>query len=106
MRATKLADALLQDRKRRQDNKPKTARQRIEGESFDPFAPTRRRVVARGDSGPGYLPRSAMRMGPVGWFGLRPPEGACWHCRAEFESRGLGYCSKCLELSRRAAASQ
>ena len=93
MRATKLAEAFLQDRKRRQDNKPKTARQRIEGEGFDPFASTRWRVIAVGEKGPGYLPRTAMRMGLVGWF------VACWHCKAEFESRGLGYCPKCLELA-------
>src|SRR5262249_54001587 len=83
MRATKLADVLLQDRKRRQDNnKPKsTTRQRIEGGSFDPFSHTRWRVLAAGEKPPGYLPKTPMRMGPAGWF------VSCWHCMAEFESR-------------------
>jgi hypothetical protein len=88
-RAARLADALLQDRKRRQDNKPKSTRQGIGVERFDPFASLHPRVAAGAD--PGYLPRTLMRMGPVGWFN-------CRHCLRKFESKGWGYCPRCMEL--------
>jgi hypothetical protein len=87
--ANKLADAILQDRERRKQ-KPTATRSRAPADSFDPFAFTRWRVVASGDQG--YLPKTHMRMGPVGWF------IACGHCGAEFESKGWGYCPTCMEL--------
>jgi hypothetical protein len=89
-RRAAVAAALLHDRKRRQDNKPKSTRQRIEGTDFDPFAITRWRVVAGGR--PGYLVKTPMRRGPVGWF------ITCRYCAREFESRGWAYCPLCMDL--------
>ena len=54
---------------------------------FDPFKPTRWRVVAGGD--PGYLVTTPMRRGAGGWF------IACQGCRQEFESEGLRCCARC-----------
>jgi hypothetical protein len=89
-RVRDLADALLQDRRRRQDNKPKPTRRRIDGADFDPFAFTRWRAVAGGDRG--HLARSSMQRSPVGW------SVDCQRCRREFESKGWACCPKCMEL--------
>jgi hypothetical protein len=88
-RTKKLAAAILRDRERR--NQKPAAFVRRRDDDFDPFAFTHWRVVAGGD--PGYLPRTAMRRGPTGWF------IACWCCAREFESRGWAYCSSCMDLT-------
>ena len=86
----RLAAALLKDRERRKD-KPAASRSapRVQQEAFDSFAITHWRVVAGGD--PGYLVKTPMRRGAVGWF------VDCQHCGGEFESLGLAYCTQCLE---------
>jgi len=96
-RAQRLAQSLLRDRIGR-ETKPRPVRAKIEGSDFDPFAYTRWRVVAGGD--PGYLVRTPVRQGPVGWF------IACRHCGAEFESKGWGYCPACMELPAEARRSE
>src|SRR5262245_5638590 len=85
-----LAESLLRDRAERATKKAIGARAKIEGSDFDPFAVTRWHTVAGGS--PGYLVKTPMRRGPVGWF------IACAHCGGEFESRGLKYCPTCMEL--------
>jgi hypothetical protein len=87
----RLAAALLKDRdnRRRKPTAPRSA-PRTQQEVFDPFAITRWRVIAGGN--PGYLVKTPMRRGPVGWF------IACGHCGAEFESKGWKYCPGCMEL--------
>jgi hypothetical protein len=89
-RTTKLAEALLLDRKQRRQSKPKSNRPRLDRERFDPFAITRWRVITGAD--PGYLPTTPMRMGPVCWF------INCRHCLREFESKGWAYCPTCMAL--------
>jgi hypothetical protein len=99
-RAKRLAEALVQDRKQHQDKPRATSRQRI-ADDFDPFAFTRWRVIADvtepmrpgGIVGPGYLVKTPMRRGSVGWF------IHCHNCGDEFESKGWKYCHKCMELS-------
>jgi hypothetical protein len=87
----RLAAALLKDRGRRKD-KPAASRSapRVQQEAFHPFAITRWRIIAGGD--PGYLVKTPMRQGPVGWF------IACQCCAREFESKGWAYCPTCMEL--------
>ena len=41
---------------------------------------------------PGYLPRTPMRRGPVGFY------VSCRACGDEFESKGIAYCAACMEL--------
>jgi hypothetical protein len=89
-RTKKLAEAILKDRERRAAPRIATAKTKVEGSDFDPFAVTRWRVVA-GDS-PGYLVATPMRRGPVGWF------IACRACAVEFESKGWAYCPDCMAL--------
>jgi hypothetical protein len=96
-RTQKLAESLLRDRANRAV-KPTVTRPEIGGADFDPFAYTRWRVVAGGD--PGYLVKTPMRRGPIGWF------IACGHCGAEFESKGLRYCPTCMELPAEARRSE
>ena len=96
-RAQALAQSLLRDRAERISRKPTSRIDRIAagGSEFDPFKVARWRVVAdKGEPpyGPGYLVKTPMRRGPVGWF------IACGHCGAEFESRGWRYCPECMAL--------
>jgi hypothetical protein len=86
-RAQRLAGALLRDRAERAARKATRAGHvvKVERVEFDPFAIARWRVVAGGD--PGYLVKTPMRRGPVGWF------ITCPACKREFESRGLRCCS-------------
>jgi hypothetical protein len=91
-RTQKLAEQLLRDRTDRAARKtPRTGNatkaERIE---FDPFSITRWRVIAGGN--PGYLVKTPMRRGPVGWF------ITCGHCGAEFESKGRKNCPSCMKL--------
>jgi hypothetical protein len=92
-RARALAEQLLRDRAERAARKAAriaAAPAKTERVEFDPFAVTRWRVVAGGD--PGYLVRTPMRRGPVGWF------VACRACAREFESKGWAYCPDCMAL--------
>jgi len=89
-RATTLAEALLRDRAERTARPRAASRPKVEGSDFDPFAVTRWRGIAGGN--PGYLVKTPMRRGPVGWF------IACGHCGAEFESKGWKYCPTCMVL--------
>src|SRR5215813_10076275 len=89
-RATTLAEQLLRDRAERTARPRAASRPKIEGSDFDPFAVTRWRVIAGGN--PGYLVKTPMRRGPVGWF------IACRGCALEFESKGWAYCPDCMAL--------
>jgi len=86
-----LTERLLQDRAERLARKVTNRTGRpAERAEFDPFKVTRPRVVAGGN--PGYLVKTPMRRGPVGWF------ISCGHCGVEFESKGWRYCPQCMEL--------
>src|SRR5262245_60385286 len=76
-RATTLAEQLLRDRAERTARPRAASRPKVEGSDFDPFAVARWRVIAGGN--PGYLVKTPMRRGPVGWF------IACRGCALEFE---------------------
>jgi hypothetical protein len=89
-RTQALAESLLRDRAERAARKAVRSSIKIERGDFDPFEPTRWRVIAGGN--PGYLVATPMRRTPVGWF------LGCDHCGAEFESSGWKYCSTCMEL--------
>ena len=94
-RAGALAEQLLRDRAERAARKAAApTRSKAPESDFDPFAITRWHVVAGGH--PGWLVKTPMRRGPVGWF------IACGHCGAEFESKGWKYCPTCMELRRTA----
>jgi hypothetical protein len=87
-RATKLAEQLLRDRERRKAAKA-SGKAKPRTEVFEPLKKCPAgpwRAVAGGD--PGYMPRTPMRMGPVGWF------IQCVGCGTEFESIGLAHCGK------------
>jgi len=95
-RSERLAEAILRDRKQAV-RKPAATKEKIEGSDFDPFASTQWRIIAGKDAGlrvkgPGYLVKTPMRTGPVGWF------IDCQCCRVEFESLGLAFCPTCMEL--------
>jgi hypothetical protein len=81
---------LLADRARFQTAGPSVRRERAPGSDFDPFDITRWVVIAGGD--PGYLPKTPMRKGPVGFY------VACRGCGSRFESKGMAYCARCLAL--------
>jgi hypothetical protein len=87
-KAQKLAEQLLRDRERRTAAKaPEKAKPRTK--VFEPLKECPAgpwHVTAGGD--PGYMPRTPMRMGPVGWF------IQCVGCGTEFESIGLAHCGK------------
>jgi len=90
-RAQRLAESLLRDRAEHEAKpKPVRAKADIEGSGFDPFAYTRWRVVAGGD--PGYLVKTPMRRGPIGWHLF------CKACGQEFESKGWAYCPTCMDI--------
>jgi hypothetical protein len=98
-RTTKLAEQLLRDRERHRDSsRTVSTRPRAVGSDFDPFAVTRWHVIAGGN--PGYLVKTPMRRGPVGWF------IACGACAREFESKGLSYCPDCMNLPAEARRSE
>jgi hypothetical protein len=84
-----VADAILRDRQRQRPARS-VSRERPEGADFDPFAITRWRVIA--GTNPGYLVKTPMRRGPVGWF------IACGYCGAEFEPKGWRCCPSCMRL--------
>ena len=90
-RAGALAERLLRDRAERAARKAARTNTfvKIARDEFDPFKVTRWRVIAGGD--PGYLSKTPMRRGPVGWF------IAC-HALSEFESKGWAYCPDCIAL--------
>ena len=88
--ARSLAEALRRDRVERIARKPVRKSTTTPEPEFDPFAITRWRVIAGGD--PGYLAKTPMRRGPVGWF------IPCRACAVEFESRGWAYCPSCMTL--------
>jgi hypothetical protein len=89
-KAKKLAAAILRDREQRNAiRRPAKVKPRVE--VWDPLKECPAgpwRVVAKGDHGSGYLPRTPMRMGSVGWF------IQCVACGTEFESIGLAHCGK------------
>lgn len=91
-RADKLIQQILADRAKRQQERQ---RERTPAErdpiGFDPYQTTKWRVIAGPD--PGYLPKTPMRQGSVGFY------THCKACNAEFESKGLAYCPSCMELS-------
>jgi hypothetical protein len=92
-RTSVLAEQLLRDRAERAARKAVrtgAVAAKTERGEFDPFTVTRWRVVAGGH--PGYLVKTPMRRGPVGWF------IACRGCAREFESRGWAYCPDCMAL--------
>jgi hypothetical protein len=89
-KASALADAILRDRERRKSKVLQKPTRTCVTDDFDPFSVQRWRVVAGGN--PGYLPKTPMRKGPIGWF------IACGCCAREFESKGWRYCSACIEL--------
>jgi hypothetical protein len=93
-RSERLARQILDDRARRaeQASRPQERRERPLGSDFDPFAITKWRTIAASETGTGYLPKTPMRMGKVGFH------VACRGCGMEFESKGLAYCPSCLEL--------
>jgi hypothetical protein len=86
-RAKVLAKSLLRDRAERAARPGARVGNTIKVDrgEFDPFAVRRWRVVAGGD--PGYLPKTPMRRGSLGWF------ITCGGCGREFESKGWAYCS-------------
>jgi hypothetical protein len=93
MKSRTIAKAILEDRQNRKISAP---RSKAPADDFDPFAATRWRIIVdgqdrRGRSGPGYLPKTAMRRGPAGWF------IDCRCCGEEFESKGWAFCSPCME---------
>ena len=90
LRAKALADRLLRDRADRAARKAAPVAAKVDKGEFDPFPVTRWRVVAGGN--PGYLAKTPMRRGPVGWFIL------CRACAVEFESKGWAYCPTCMDL--------
>ena len=89
-RSMRLAAAILRDREERSARKAAVSRTNVEGSDLDPFAFTRWPVTAGGD--PGYLVKTRMRRGPVGWF------IQCRACAVEFESKGWAYCPACMAL--------
>jgi hypothetical protein len=92
-RAAALAKDLLRDRAERAARKAEAAaKPAVDKGEFDPFPVTRWRVITPNGGNPGYLPKTPMRRGPVGWF------IACQHCGAEFESKGWAYCPTCMDL--------
>jgi hypothetical protein len=94
MKLAALAESLLRDRAERKARKPVRAAQ-SERDDFDPFEFTRWRIVRdKGEPpfGPGYLPRTSMRPGSVGWF------IECRSCGDEFESKGWAFCPTCMEM--------
>jgi hypothetical protein len=92
-RAAALAKDLLRDRAQRAVCKaPSTTTARVDKGEFDPFPVTCWRVIAPNGGNPGYLPKTPMRRGPVGWFIL------CQACAVEFESKGWAYCPTCMDL--------
>jgi len=93
-RAKALAEQLLRDRAERAARKETIpARTKVDkGTIDDPFSSTRWRVVAPKGGNPGYLPKTPMRRGPIGWF------IACQACAVEFESKGWAYCPDCMAL--------
>jgi hypothetical protein len=96
MKTEKLAEQLLRDRaehaqrEREREQARRAASKRDHGASLDPFNITHWETIAGGD--PGYLPKTPMRMGKVGfWI-------ACRACGEKFESKGMAYCETCLAL--------
>jgi hypothetical protein len=85
-----LTRAILNDRVRRKSQPRQSTRPKAPEPNFDLFAVTKWRVVTGG--APGYLPKTPMRRGPIGWC------ITCGHCGAEFESKGWKYCPACMEL--------
>ena len=88
-RVERLTQQILADRAKlaeRAKNKPS----RPAREDFDPYSIPYTRVIAGPD--PGYLVRTPMRMGPVGFY------ISCQACGAEFESKGWRYCPTCMEV--------
>jgi len=88
-----LTEKLLQDRelaKQREVARQAERRATRQTADFDPFDVTLRLPVAGPD--PGYLPKTPMRMGKVGWH------VACKTCGQEFESKGRAYCPTCMEI--------
>jgi hypothetical protein len=58
---------------------------------IDPYSTTNWRTVA-GPELPAPMPTTPMRMGTVGfWI-------SCRCCGSQFESKGLAFCEKCMEL--------
>src|SRR5262245_55559883 len=88
--ARSLAEALRRDRVERIARKPVRKSTTTPEPEFDPFAIARWRVIAGGD--PGYLVKTPMRRGPIGWF------IPCRACAMEFESKGWAYCPACMAL--------
>ena len=91
-RVQRLAQELLRDRAERAERAERAKRSRPSREhSDDPYLIARKaRVIAGGD--PGYLVKTPMRMGKVGWF------IQCRACAVEFESKGWAYCPTCMAL--------
>lgn len=88
-RTSRMAHQILEDRKRHEGRQRKR-RDPLPGEECDPFYTVWSTVVAGVDAG--YVPRVHMRKGAVGFY------VACRCCGTEFESKGLAYCMRCIEL--------
>jgi hypothetical protein len=97
-RVDKLAQQLLDDRAKQAEREQDRQRERQQDRGsgwrdsigFDPYQVTNWKTIAGPD--PGYMPKTPMRMGPVGFY------VHCQGCNAEFESKGWAYCPTCMEL--------
>jgi hypothetical protein len=86
-----LAQRLLQDRQDQaeRERRRRAASPRDRGADLDPF-----NTIWKLPTGVdvGYLPKTPMRMGTIGfWI-------ACRACGKKFESKGMAYCEPCLAL--------
>jgi len=97
-RAGRLALRLLEDRARQAERQKERQRERPHESGpwwkdrigFDPCQCIQWKAIAGPETG--YLPKTLMRQGSDGFY------VHCRGCNAEFESKGLAYCSACMKL--------
>ena len=97
-RTDKIARQILDDRAKQADRQQERLQERQHDRAsgwahsigLDPYQVTNWKTIAGPD--PGYLPKTPMRQGAVGFY------INCKGCNATFESKGWAYCPKCMEL--------
>jgi hypothetical protein len=94
-RVDRLTERLLDDRARDAKREKDRAQERHRDKEIRATDPDPHLVAgwkAITDPRMSHMPRTPMRMGPVGFY------IHCRACNAEFESKGWAYCPKCMEL--------